>query len=79
MTFYLKPGRKKIRFEIEVKKDGVKKFPHDFLTGQFERFEELLTEHFYDQATRLFDLENSTFKNSGRLKEFNSFLLFLYW
>ena len=56
---YLKPGRKKIRFEIEVKKDGVKKFQHDFLTGQFERFEELLTEHFYDQATRLFDLENS--------------------
>jgi hypothetical protein len=56
---YLKPGRKKIRFEIEVKKDEVKKFQHDFFTGQFERFEELLTEHFYHQATRLFDLENS--------------------
>ena len=56
---YLKPGRKKIRFDIEVKKDGVKKFQHDFFTGQFERFEELLTEHFYHQATRLFDLENS--------------------
>ena len=48
---YLKPGRKKIRFEIEVKKDEVKKFQHDFFTGQFERFEELLTEHFYHQAT----------------------------
>lgn len=56
---YLKPGRKKIRFEIEVKKDEVKNFQHDFFTGQFERFEELLTEHFYHQATRLFDLENS--------------------
>lgn len=30
---YLKPGRKKIRFEIEVKKDGVKKFQHDCLTN----------------------------------------------
>ena len=40
-------------------KDEVKKFQHDFFTGQFERFEELLTEHFYHQATRLFDLENS--------------------
>ncbi len=36
---YLKPGRKKIRFEIEVKKDEVKQFQHDFFTGQFERFE----------------------------------------
>jgi len=26
---YLKPGMKKIRFEIEVKKDEVKKFQHD--------------------------------------------------
>jgi len=50
---------KKIRFEIEVKKDEVKKFQHDLFTGQFERFEELLTEHFYDQAIQLFDLENS--------------------
>lgn len=56
---YLKPGRKKIRFEIEVKKDEVKKFQHDFFTGQFERVEELLAEHFYHRATRLFDLENS--------------------
>jgi hypothetical protein len=56
---YLKPGRKKIRFEIEVKKDEVKKFQHDFFTGHFERVEELLAEHFYHQATRLFDLENS--------------------
>lgn len=43
---YLKPGMKKIRFEIEVKKDEVKKFQQDLFTGQFERFEELLTEHF---------------------------------
>jgi hypothetical protein len=56
---YLKPGRKKIRFEIEVKKDEVKKFQHDLFTGEFERFEELLTEHFYHQAIQLFDLENS--------------------
>ena len=56
---YLKPNMKKIRFEIEVKKDEVKKFQHDLLTGEFERFEELLAEHFYDQAIQLFDLENS--------------------
>jgi len=56
---YLKPGMKKIRFEIEVKKNEVKKFQHDLFTGQFERFEELLTKHFYHQATRLFDLDNS--------------------
>lgn len=56
---YLKPSMKKIRFEIEVKKDEVKRFQHDLFTGKFERFEELLTEHFYDQAIQLFDLENS--------------------
>jgi hypothetical protein len=56
---YLKPSMKKIRFEIEVKKDEVKKFQHDLFTGKFERFEELVTEHFYDQAIQLFDLENS--------------------
>jgi hypothetical protein len=28
-------------------------FQHDFFTGQFERFEELLTEHFYHQAIRI--------------------------
>ena len=56
---YLKPSMKKIRFEIEVKKDEVKKFQHDLFTGKFERFEELLIEHFYDQAIQLFDLENS--------------------
>ena len=41
---------RKIRFDIEVKKDEVKKFQHDFFTSQFERFEELLTKHFYHQA-----------------------------
>ena len=56
---YLKPNMKKIRFEIEVKKDEVKKFQHDLWAGEFERFEELLAEHFYDQAIQLFDLENS--------------------
>ena len=56
---YLKPDRKKLRFEIEVKKDGVKKFQHDLFTGQFDRFEKLLTEHFYHQAIQLFDIENS--------------------
>ena len=56
---YLKPDRKKLRFEIEVKKDGVKNFQHDLFTGQFKRFEELLTEHFYHQAIQLFDIENS--------------------
>ena len=56
---YLKPGRKKIRFEIEVKKNEVKKFQHDLFTGRFERVEELLTQHFYHQAIELFDLENS--------------------
>ena len=60
VRFYgLGKGRVPIFFEIEVKKDEVKRFQHDFFTGQFERFEELLTEHFYHQATRLFDLENS--------------------
>ena len=54
---YLKPSRKKIRFEIEVKKDEVKNFQHDFFTGQFERFEKLLAEHFYNQT--ILDLENS--------------------
>lgn len=58
---YLKSSRKKIRFEIEVKKDGVKEFQHDFFTGQSKRFEKFLTEHFYfyHQATQLFDLKNS--------------------
>lgn len=56
---YLRPGGRDIRFEIEVKKAGVKKFQHYLLRGQFEKFEELLAAHFYEQAVQLFDLEHS--------------------
>jgi len=55
---YLRPGGRDIRFEIEVKKAGVKKFQHYLLRGQFEKFEELLAAHFYEQAVQLFDLEH---------------------
>ena len=56
---YLKPNGRELRFEIELKKTVVKKFQHYLFTNQFERFEELLTIHFYNQAVQLFDIENS--------------------
>jgi DNA relaxase NicK len=56
---YLKPNGKELRFEIELKKTLVKKFQYYLFTNQFEVFEKLLTKHFYNQAIRLFNLENS--------------------
>ena len=44
---------KKILFEIEVEKDEVKKFQHDFFTGQFEKFEELRTEKSENDLVKL--------------------------
>ena len=55
---YLKPNGKDLRFEIELKKTLIKKFQYYLFTNQFEIFEKFLTEHFYIQATRLFELEN---------------------
>ena len=56
---YLKPNGKDLRFEIELKKTLVKKFQYYLFTNQFEVFEKFLTKHFYTQAIRLFNLENS--------------------
>lgn len=56
---YLKPNGKELRFEIELKKTLVKKFQYYLFTNQFEVFEKFLTKHFYNQAIRLFNLENS--------------------
>lgn len=56
---YLKLNGKELRFEIELKKTLVKKFQYYLFTNQFEVFEKFLTKHFYNQAIRLFNLENS--------------------
>lgn len=56
---YLKPNGKELRFEIELKKTLVKNFQNYLFTNQFETFEDILTRHFYNQAVKLFDLENS--------------------
>lgn len=56
---YLKPNGKEIRFEIELKKTVAKNFQHYLFTNQFKRLEELLTLHFYSQAIKLFDIEDS--------------------
>ena len=56
---YPKSNGKELRFEIELKKTVIKKFQHYLFTDQFTIFEELLIRHFYNQATKLFDIENS--------------------
>lgn len=56
---YPKSNGKELRFEIELKKTVIKKFQHYLFTDQFTIFEELLVRHFYNQATKLFDVENS--------------------
>ena len=69
---YLKPNGRELRFEIELKKTVVKKFQHYLFTDQIKVFEELLTTHFYHQATQLFDLKSSysdwLFANSRRVR-----------
>lgn len=42
-----------------MKKTVIKNFQHYLFTDQFTVFEELLVRHFYTQATKLFDVENS--------------------
>lgn len=56
---YLKPNGRELRFEIELKKTIVKNFQHYLFTNQFETFEEIIIRHFYNQAIKLFDIENS--------------------
>jgi hypothetical protein len=56
---YPKSNGKELGFEIELKKTVIKKFQHYLFTDQFTIFEELLIRHFYNQATKLFDIENS--------------------
>lgn len=56
---YLKPNGKELRFEVELKKTVIKKFQCYLFANQFEVFEELLARHFYNQAVRLFNLENA--------------------
>ena len=45
-----RPDGKHIRFELELTKAGVKKFQFYLFSNQFEKFEELLSIHFYKQA-----------------------------
>ena len=56
---YLRPNGKDLRFEIELKKTLTKKFQCYLFANQFQAFEKSLTKHFYGQATRLFNLEDS--------------------
>ena len=56
---YLKSNGKELRFEIELKKIVLKNFQHYLFTNQFEVFEKLLVRHFYNQATRFLNIENS--------------------
>jgi hypothetical protein len=55
---YLRENGRDLRFEMEVKKNVVKRFQHYLFTGQVEIFEEFVTQHFYNQAIELFDIEN---------------------
>ena len=55
---YLRKNGRDIRFELEIKKDVGKKFQHYLFTSQFEKFEELLCEYYYDQSVQIFDTDN---------------------
>lgn len=55
---YPKSNGKCIRFELELKKSAVKKFQSYFFLHQFEKWEELLTCHFYKEAINKLDLNS---------------------
>ena len=55
---YPKSNGKIIRFELELKKSAVKKFQSYLFLHQFEKWEELLTCHFYKEAMNKIDLDS---------------------
>lgn len=55
---YLRKNGRNLRFELEIKKAGVKKFQHYLFTGQFEKLEELLVEYYYDQSVQIFEIDH---------------------
>lgn len=55
---YSKSNGKFIRFELELKKSAIKKFQPYFFLDQFEKWEKLLTYHFYKEAMNKLDLNS---------------------
>ncbi len=55
---YAKSNGKFIRFELELKKSAIKKFQSYLFLHQFEKWEELLTCHFYKEAMNKLDLDS---------------------
>ena len=55
---YPKSNGKFIRFELELKKSAIKKFQSYLFLHQFEKWEELLTCHFYKEAMNKLDLDS---------------------
>jgi hypothetical protein len=55
---YPKSNGKFFRFELELKKSAIKRFQSYFFLHQFEKWEELLTCHFYKEAMNKLDLDS---------------------
>ena len=56
---YKKENGREIRFELEMKKTVAKKFQHYLFSHQLEKFEEMLSKHFYKQAVKTFSVKSS--------------------
>ena len=51
---YKKSNGREIRFELEIKKTGLKNFQYYLFSNQFQVFEELMVKQFYKQSLNLF-------------------------
>lgn len=55
---YKRENGRDIRFELEIKKIAAKKYQHYLFTRQFDKFEDLLSTHFYKQAVKVFFIKS---------------------
>lgn len=56
---YKKQNAREIRFELEIKKLIAKKYQFYLFSNQFEKFESILSKHFYRQAVKILVINSS--------------------
>jgi len=83
---YRRPNGKDIRFELELTKSVVKNFEFYLFSNQFEKFEELLSIHFYKQALTNFVMDScytdwlrGNFRNIRSSQTYENCLLTTYF
>lgn len=67
---YLRNNGKKLRFELELKREKAKAYQHSFFRQDFDEFEKSYLQTFFEQTSKIFDFDNlylDWFENNFRL------------